>query len=226
MAYQSVAGQFFPEDKIEQAEMVKKFLEAAKEVKIPGAVKGIVVPHAGWTYSGIVAGAGYNMLSKNYSSNNKIILVGPSHREYFAGIKEEICDHSVEVQLPFLKEIAPLAKVQPIVYGEIELKDLAQKIEQKLDKNTIIIVSSDLSHYYPYEMARKIDSAANKFIPELNLDKIENEVEACGKTGIMALILLAKKFGWKGILLDYQNSGDTAGDKSSVVGYGCYGFYE
>lgn len=221
MLYQSVAGQFYPESKTEQKTMVEKLLKAAKEVKIPGKIKGLVVPHAGWIYSGIVAAVGYKALDKFYSS----ILVGPSHREYFAGVKEKICDHSVEVQLPFLREVVPEAKIIPLVYSEVDYRGLAKVIEQRLDNNTIIIVSSDLSHFYPYDLAVQIDSRANKYIPELNIKKVEKEVEACGKTGILALMTLAKKFGWKGIFLDYKNSGDTAGDKTSVVGYGCYAFY-
>lgn len=225
MSYQSVAGQFFPENKKEQQEMVRKFLKEAKEVKISGKIKGLIVPHAGWIYSGIVAAAGYKQVSSRRNKNTKIILVGPSHREYFSGVKEGIFDHSVEVQIPFLQEVAPKAKIIPLVYGQITPEDLAREIEKNLDENSIVIVSSDLSHFYPYDLAVKIDTAANKYIPELNIKKVESEVEACGKVGISAIIHLSKKKGWKAKLLDYKNSGDTAGGKDSVVGYGCYCFY-
>lgn len=222
--YQSVAGSFMPSSEKEQNEMVNDFLGKVKDVLIPGTIKAIIVPHAGYIYSGIVAAYGYKLLKdKNFES---VILVGPSHREYIVGIAEEIVDHSVEVQLPFIRNVLPKAKIHPLVYGEINYQGLAREIKGKVNDQSIIIISSDLSHYYPYDLAKTIDETANQAIPLLDLDTVKTKVEACGITGILALLTIACELNWKGKLIKYLNSGDTGGDKSSVVGYGCYIFYE
>lgn len=230
MVYKSAAGQFFPKDLNGQKEMIGKFLANAKDVQVKGIIKGLIVPHAGWMYSGIVAASGYQQLKLQISNNklikDKIILVGPSHKEYFLGIKESVCDHSVEVQIPFIKEVMPGSKIISLVYGDIKYQDLSAEIKHRLTGNSVIIVSSDLSHYYPYETAKKTDNYANNYIPKLDIENTIDKVEACGITGILALLNIAKETNWKGELLDYKNSGDTAGDKDSVVGYGCYAFYE
>lgn len=221
--YQSVAGTFMPKTEEEQDKMVRNFLSGAYNFPNKEKLRAMIVPHAGYIYSGKVAAYGYKQLiGRNI---NKVILVGPSHREYFTGVIEEICDHSVEVQLPFIRNVLPQAEVLPIVYGEIEGSELAKIIENKADEKSVIIVSSDLSHYYPYKTACLLDGVANKAIPAADFKKVEEEVEACGKTGIMALLHIAQKSSWRGKLFIYKNSGDTAADKSAVVGYGCYGFY-
>jgi AmmeMemoRadiSam system protein B len=83
-----------------------------------------------------------------------------------------------------------------------------------------------LSHYQPYLQAQRIDSVANKAVPSLDIEKAENFVDACGRDAILTLMKIAKKYNWKGKFLEYKNSGDTAGGKDAVVGYGCYAFYE
>lgn len=224
MSYQSVAGTFMPDSIEDQDREVRGYLERAKRFPHGKKIKAIIVPHAGYIYSGQVAAFGYKQL--DHSGAGKVILIGPAHREYHQNILEEIADHSVEVQIPFLRNVVPGAKIVPMVYGDIDYEILAEKINYELDSSGIIVVSSDLSHYYPYEEAVRLDGLANKFIPDLNLERVERDVEACGKTGILALMLIARDNKWKGRFLDYENSGDSAGDKSAVVGYGCYGFYK
>jgi len=112
----------------------------------------------------------------------------------------------------------------PILTGEVPSVHLAEALEPLLLDDTLIVVSSDLSHYHPYAEARKIDAAANEAIPALDVERFASEAEACGKTAILALLYLARKHNWEGHLLDYQTSGDTAGDHSQVVGYGAYAF--
>lgn len=221
--YQSVAGTFMPFSKEEQDKMVKDFLGKVENALIPGTVRAIIVPHAGYIYSGQVAAYGYKQIAQSVAE--EVILVGPSHREYFAGAVEEITDHSVEVQVPFIRNVLPRAKIYPLVYGEIDYQKLAKKIREKITKKSILVISSDLSHYYPYDLANKIDGIANQAIPNLDLETVKTKVEACGITGIVALMLLAKELNWTGKLIKYLNSGDTSGDKSSVVGYGSYAFY-
>jgi AmmeMemoRadiSam system protein B len=104
--------------------------------------------------------------------------------------------------------------------------EVAERVMKELDDETIVIASSDLSHYNEYEKAKRIDRIANEAVPALDIPRFEKEGDACGKTAILTLMHIAKKRKWKGVLLDYRNSGDTAGPRSSVVGYGCYAFYE
>lgn len=135
-------------------------------------------------------------------------------------------EHSLEVQLPFLQLVLGNWTLLPLVCGDVDPIGLAEVLDPLVDQKMFLVVSSDLSHYYPYEQARKIDQKANQAIPSLDLKKTKEEVEACGKVGILTLLEIAKKRGWQGKLLDYRNSGDTAGDHSQVVGYGSYTFYK
>jgi AmmeMemoRadiSam system protein B len=135
-------------------------------------------------------------------------------------------EHCLEVQLPFLQSVLDDFEVYPILTGEVDPAALADAIAGILDDDTVIIASSDLSHYLGYEEAKKVDSSANESVPSLDIESFINEGDACGKTAILILMYIAKKKGWKGKLLDYRNSGDTAGPKTGVVGYGCYAFYE
>lgn len=222
--YQSVAGSFMPYSEREQDDMVNDFLLNAEDVSIPGTIKAIIVPHAGYIYSGIVAADGYKLLQeKNFES---VILVGPSHRENFPGILEEIIDHSVEVQLPFIRNVLPNAKIYPLVYGETVYQKLAGEVKKRMNDKSVIVISSDLSHFHPYNQAITVDEIANRAIPQVDVETVKTKVEACGIMGILALLTIAQELNWQGKLLKYLNSGDTGTDKSSVVGYGCYLFYE
>jgi AmmeMemoRadiSam system protein B len=241
-----VAGMFYPEDKKKLKSQIEDFIKNAKAVEINGKLKGLIVPHAGYIYSGIVAAAGYRLLK----DQKRIILVGPSHRVMFEGFassdynywetplgdvktiknhgivtinEAHDYEHSLEVQLPFLQVMLKDFKILPISVGKADYKKLADKLSEIIEDG-IVIVSSDLSHYYPYKTAMKVDSEANKAIPALDVEEAK-DIEACGKIGILALMEMAKKHKWKGKLVDYRNSGDTAGSREQVVGYGCYAFY-
>lgn len=135
-------------------------------------------------------------------------------------------EHCLEVQLPFLQSVLKDFVIYPLLTGNVNSEELAMALVDQIDDSTLIIVSSDLSHYKPYDTALRIDSIANKAVPSLDIEKFEREGDACGKTAILTLMHIAKKKKWKGKLLDYRNSGDTAGPKDAVVGYGCYAFYE
>jgi len=256
----AVADAFYPGNPVELRQMIDKFLNDAKDVKINGKLRALVVPHAGYIYSGPVAAYGYKLLSKHPERFTKIILVGPSHFAAFPGAAESGADgwqtplgivksgslnegkkekdifrtipevhapeHNLEVQLPFLQCVMKSNfTIYPILAGEVSPSALAQAIAGILDDKTLVIASSDLSHYNPYERAVKLDSLCNKAVPALDIKTMEESGDACGKTAILTLMNLAKKKKWKGKLLDYRNSGDTAGPKDSVVGYGCYAFY-
>jgi AmmeMemoRadiSam system protein B len=134
-------------------------------------------------------------------------------------------EHCLEVQLPFLQTVFQKFDIVPIIFSEITFDYLATVLDRYLTENSILLVSSDLSHYYPYETARKLDSHCNNAVKTLELSELD-KCEACGKTGIASAIYLAKKHKWHSKVLMYATSGDTAGPKTQVVGYGSYMFFE
>lgn len=219
--YLSVSGSFFPADLSVQQQMAREFVNSAL-VKAKKQVKAIIVPHAGWEYSGSVAGVAYRQVS--WLRPTKVILVGPCHWAYLNGYVEEIADHSLEVQMPFIKYVLPKTEIMPITYGEIEASDLAREIEKKYDEKTLIIISSDLSHYHPSKEAEEIDKQTIKAILDRNSNGLEKYGEACGMTGILALLEIAKKKNWQPELWNYSHSGNITGDNSRVVGYAAMGF--
>ena len=263
----AVAGAFYPDDEMELREMIEDYLSKAEEVKLKSRgkakLRALIVPHAGYIYSGPIAAYGYKLLANYKEQVKDVIVIGPSHYAGFRGaceagfdiwetplgrVKSEsiknklnasakqmlasypqahLPEHSIEVQLPFLQTVLGNEFVfHPILCGDVSPLSLVNAIEDAVNDETILIVSSDLSHYLTYDNAVKTDKVANASIPKLDMERFESRGDACGKTPILVLMHLAKKKGWKGKLLNYRNSGDTAGDKIRVVGYGCYAFYE
>jgi len=248
MRQPSYAGTWYPNDPVKLRELVNKFLNKAKRIDLKNP-RALIVPHAALIYSGIVAASGYKILPPGIT---RVFLLGPSHHALFSGImhpgtspwktplgevkifkpefevnfSERIhkIEHCLEVQLPFLQVVLKNFTLCPLLLGKIEPAELAENLSKEIDKQTIVIASSDLSHYHPYEEAKKLDAVANRAIPALDIKTVEEKVEACGKVAILTVMNLAKIKNWKGLFLDYQNSGDTAGDKNFVVGYGCYAF--
>ena len=264
----SVAGVFYPAGKKELEQQIREcFAFAEKEVskdilhKARGA-KILVVPHAGYVYSGYTAACGYWALQHAATIPKKIVLVGPSHRLYFEGAavaghdawgtplgrmlveksaavvlgerfsglvrgEKKIFDgeHSMEVQVPFLQTIFGDSVLVPIMYSDITSRELADIFEAVDGSDTVFVISSDLSHFLPYLEAQKTDGVSNELILNLAVEEAEGHLDACGKIGIIAAMRYAKKLGLSGMLVNYLNSGDTAGDKESVVGYAAYLFY-
>jgi hypothetical protein len=134
-------------------------------------------------------------------------------------------EHSVEVEVPFLQRALGRFEIIPAVCGEVDTAQAARAIDRILDPRTLIIASSDLSHYYSYEQARKLDQSCVDAVCRLDTDAMESE-EACGRIPILILMHVAKAHGWRVRLLDMRNSGDTGGDRSRVVGYAAIAFYE
>ncbi len=256
----AVAGAFYPGDKEMLASMIKESMDAAADVRLEGDVKAIIVPHAGYIYSGIVAAAGFKLLKNlDVKKKWKVLILGPSHCVGFYGaatsevrgwetplgvvsvksVLDEIGDsqiirpredvfveeHSLEVEVPFLQTVMNNWTLYPLCLGEVNPRELADELKNfAAADDVIIVVSSDLSHYYPYNDARVLDDNANKFIPINAIAQVEDRVEACGIKGILTLMHLSDTLGLEGHFIDYKNSGDTAGDKNKVVGYGCYAF--
>jgi hypothetical protein len=135
-------------------------------------------------------------------------------------------EHSVEVEIPFLQSVLRDFRLVPMVFGQqVNEAEAAKVLAGILDDQTLIVASSDLSHYHPYGKAQELDSACVKAICDLNVEALGGQ-EACGKSPILTLVHIARAKGWKAQLLDCRNSGDTAGDRSRVVGYAAIAFYE
>ena len=129
-------------------------------------------------------------------------------------------EHSTEVQMPFVKNYLPNASVVELVYGNEDPHNLAKVIDHLLkDPDTVIVISTDLSHYYDIEKARQLDTICLDAVAKLNLQELHQGCEACGKIGVEAMLIAAKENSLKPTLLDYRTSADASGDKSQVVGY-------
>jgi len=241
------AGNFYPSGKKALSEMIDGFLKNSEQKKVSGKLRALVMPHAGYVYSGQVAAFGYNVLKK--AKPKRIVLFGPSHHDFVEGangfegkwitplgsvsvsksdlpVIENDNEHCLEVQVPFLQKVLKKFIFTPIIYGEISAKNLAEIIAKFSEKETVFIASSDLSHYLPYDLAKKADSESIDSVLKLDLNTFIESGDACGKTGIAVLIILAKKYGWKPLLLEYKNSGDTSGNKNNVVGYASIAFID
>lgn len=133
-------------------------------------------------------------------------------------------EHSLEVHLPFLQVVLGDFRLAPFVVGEVGAEEVAELIEELWGgPETLILVSSDLSHYHDYELAQQLDRATSKAIEALRPDAISGD-DACGFHPVRGLLLAARRFGLHPRLIDLRNSGDTAGSRDSVVGYGAYAF--
>ncbi|MGR9013137.1 MAG: AmmeMemoRadiSam system protein B [Gammaproteobacteria bacterium] len=131
-------------------------------------------------------------------------------------------EHSLEVQLPFLQEVLDNFDIVPIVAGDASPEQVSQVLETLWGGDeTLIVISSDLSHYHEYATAQQMDKATSRIIEKLEYEHLASE-SACGKVPVSGLLKLARKKALEIKTIDLRNSGDTAGDKASVVGYGAY----
>jgi hypothetical protein len=253
----AVAGVFYPSDAAELRTQVQGFIDAAQATDIHP--KALVAPHAGYIYSGPIAGAAYAQLLELAERITRVVLLGPAHRMAFAGLAfsraqsfmtplgavpvdrsalERIRDlpqvretdapfegeHCLEVQLPFLQSVLKKFSLIPLLVGDARSRDVAQVLERLWGgEETLIVVSSDLSHYLDYETARAIDRETSIAIEHLDGDAI-GQNQACGRNPLRGLLNEAKRHGLHASVLDLRNSGDTAGPRQQVVGYGAYVF--
>lgn len=254
----AVAGMFYPGEQVELETKVLELLAQAnhqQELKKPP--KALVVPHAGYIYSGAVAAEAFIRLNTPFSMPF-ILLMGPSHRvplhgmalssaeffstplgnvslataqrdelqeEGFAEINDSAhqLEHSLEVQLPFLQELVPEIPVLPVVVGYTSGEQVAQVISWGLSKGALVVISTDMSHFHSYEEARQIDGQTNERILHCATDITPEE--ACGCYALNGLLSYLRQAGLKPQEIRRCNSGDTAGDKSRVVGYAAYAVY-
>lgn len=276
----AVAGSFYPADKNLLKKQVATLLSSSKQTPLRQDLEGqlvklLLIPHAGYNYSGNVAAPGFNLIKGQKIA--RVIIIGDSHQELFQGAQiddsgqwqtplgktevdisfaEKLIDqenkiafsskphqteHSLEVQLPFLQTVLKSFKIVPILLShtttDSQIEKLVLSITENLDDKTLVLISTDLSHYPNYEVAQQVDKktidSILSGIPEqfdqtrkeqLEVDYPNLETCACAKRAVKAGMLIAQKLNqevkgnWQ--LIKYANSGDTpAGDKSQVVGY-------
>jgi AmmeMemoRadiSam system protein B len=134
-------------------------------------------------------------------------------------------EHSIEVELPFLQRTLRKFTLSPLVFGEVDEHAVALELSSLVTPRTLFVVSSDLSHYHDYETAAALDRETIDAVLRLDVQAVTH-TEACGRSPLATLLQLAAWQNWEPQLLGYQNSGDTAGDKSRVVGYTAIAFYD
>ncbi|NJD33217.1 MAG: AmmeMemoRadiSam system protein B [Gammaproteobacteria bacterium] len=256
----AVAGLFYPQDARQLRDTISHLLDEA--VPGPGDAtppKALIVPHAGYVYSGAVAASAYRRLRDSGASISKVVLIGPSHRvpmrgrampsvDAFetplgeipidvdarqrlrelglAGLSDaaHAAEHSLEVQLPFLQVVLPAFQLLPIATGLAPPGQVTRALEAVWNgPSTLIVVSSDLSHYHTSAEARTLDEQTKVSIVARRSDL--SDEQACGSCGINGLMEVARHKGLVVEVLDQRNSGDTAGDRSRVVGYGSYALH-
>jgi AmmeMemoRadiSam system protein B len=252
----AVAGTFYPDDPDELRAQVDSFVHAAS---YDGATpKAIVVPHAGYVYSGPIAGTGYATIATLAGTVERVLLLGPAHRVAVDGLalpsvdafdtplgpvaidtdgRERAlrCDgvsiddrahageHSLEVHLPFLvRALGRGVRVLPFVVGHAAPETVAAVLDALWGgPETLIVVSSDLSHYEDYASARAHDARTADAIVTGAIDRID-PYDACGAYPVRGLLSAAREHDLDVQLLDLRNSGDTAGPRDRVVGYGAF----
>lgn len=145
---------------------------------------------------------------------------------FHANKASDLGEHSLEVLLPFLQHYLKQFEIIPIVIGRGDISKITNEINMVIDQNTLVVVSTDISHYQQYDLAVETDKETIQMILNLDTDKLMKGYNyACGKESILVLVSLARQYGWQPVLLHYSNSGDTCGGRSQVVGYAAIAFY-
>jgi AmmeMemoRadiSam system protein B/AmmeMemoRadiSam system protein A len=258
----AVAGLFYPADRGELAREVDEFIDhTPAALPAPGWPKALIVPHAGFMYSGASAAHGYALLAAARGTLRRVVLLGPAHRVAVRGLalpaaaafetplgrvevdaaavrmlKEKALpfvvesaevhrqEHALEVQLPFIQQALGDVALVPLVVGDATAAEVAAVLELLWGGDeTLILISSDLSHYHAYDEARRIDAAT---VQAILATTPVNHQQACGATPVGGLMLAARARGISPVLLDARNSGDAAGGKARVVGYAAFALYE
>ncbi|UCD64778.1 MAG: AmmeMemoRadiSam system protein B [Candidatus Zixiibacteriota bacterium] len=264
----AVAGLFYPSGATELTKDIATFYSQVDKVPVAGSPLALVVPHAGYPYSGRTAAKAYKLLEgEEYDS---VIVVSPSHRVFFKGssvyngagyetplgvveIDKELSakiasihpavyfsnmghasgatrgEHALEVQLPFLQIVLGKFKLVAIVMGDQEedsISSLGETLAAALKgTNTLVVASTDLSHFHPQKVANRLDSAVQaaveRFDPDMLIDTLESgKGEACGGGIVAAVLKAARRLGGESVqVLEYTTSGETTGDYQEVVGY-------
>lgn len=254
------AGRFYPAESATLQNMVENYLAAARLQPVHGSLRGLIVPHAGYIYSGPIAASGYAELRAQKERIKRVVLIGPSHHVWFHGLalpdtrsfatplgqiqldldaineirslprvvtdaRAHAAEHSLEVHLPFLQCVLGDFRLVPLVVGEVAVETVARVLEHLWDgAQTVFIISSDLSHYLPYAMARQTDQQTVDAI--LGLQGPLTPDQACGCFPVGGWLIAARHHQLVPLLLDMRNSGDITGTRDQVVGYAAIAFTE
>jgi AmmeMemoRadiSam system protein B len=254
----TVAGRFYPADPDRLREQVLQFLADA-DSPLPGQPKALIVPHAGYVFSGPVAASAYAWLVPWSDQIKRVVLLGTCHTPGISGLATSSAgafltplgsipvdraaveeslrfsqvhldddahdrDHALEVQLPFLQVVLGSFAIVPFLVGGADAETVAEVLEALWDGDrTLIVVSSDLSHHHSYEEARRLDQATARAIERLDSEALGPR-SACGRNAIVGLLHAARKHGLNCRTVDLRSSGDTAGPRDRVVGYGSWVF--
>jgi AmmeMemoRadiSam system protein B len=251
----AVAGTFYPGLPRELRLMIDHMLGEVAPYAGP-CPKALIVPHAGYVYSGPIAASAFARVLPYRDTIKRVVLVGPAHRVFVEGLASpgatklatplgEITvdndalrtlgvpanaaaharEHSLEVELPFLQRVVPDATIIPMC-GSRAAPEAVGRILESLwgGPETLIVISSDLSHYHPYAQGRTIDQMTCKAIVARESSLVGDQ--ACGAIGINGLMWVARKKNLRVELVDLRSSGDTAGKRDEVVGYGAFALYE
>jgi AmmeMemoRadiSam system protein B/AmmeMemoRadiSam system protein A len=257
----AVAGMFYPGNAAQLAAEVSELLDGVENFEPRLAFpKALIVPHAGYMYSGPIAARAYDELAAARGIVKRVVLIGPAHYVAGRGLALPECDafetplgrirldaeaiasladlkqvvrsaaahaqeHSLEVQLPFLQKVLGDFSLVPLAAGAALTEEVMLVIERLWGgPETLIVISTDLSHYHSYDDAKRIDGATLDRIEAMAVDI--NYEEACGATGLNGLLAVARSKGLSIRRLAACNSGDTAGGKARVVGYSAFAVYE
>ncbi len=256
----AVAGSFYPDSPSALARAVDGYIAAARPCPC-ASLRALVMPHAGYPYSGPIAGSAARCLAAQADRLRTIVLIGPAHRVWVSGVAASsasafrtplgdvptdsevtsVCtavsgvavvdaahgrEHCLEVELPFLQRALPRCAVLPLLCGRGSDDVVEDVLEAVWDAPGVLpVISTDLSHYEPYSVARRIDGQTAAAVLELEPGRIADE-NACGAPALRALCRVAKRRGCLATTLDLRSSGDTAGGRSEVVGYGAFAFSE
>ena len=257
----AVAGMFYPADPVQLAHDVQQLLDQTHTDgprPFDQAPKALIVPHAGYVYSGAIAATAYATIRPIASRIRRVVLLGPTHRVAVRGLalpgadafdtplgrvmldtagahaiahlpqvgisaQAHALEHSLEVQLPFLQSVLTDFTLLPLAVGMASAEEVAEVLEAVWGGDeTLIVISSDLSHFLPYATAQRVDNETAQAIMKLQ-QPIPHD-HACGGTPVSGLIVAALKHHLAPHLLDLRNSGDTAGSHDQVVGYAAFAF--
>ena len=255
----AVAGMFYPADPAALTREVEACLAAAPRGDAP-IPKALIVPHAGYVYSGATAARAYARLVLARQRIRRVMLLGPAHPVPIRGLALPVAEafatplgtvaidaeakaaaiklpqvsasdvvhnleHSLEVQLPFLQRVLDDFTLVPFAVGAATPADVAEVIDLLWGgPETLVLISSDLSHFHAYKQAQALDRATAESI--LAFDPTLRHEQACGATPINGLLLAARRRGLAIEQLGLCNSGDTAGDRGRVVGYAAFALTE
>jgi MEMO1 family protein len=273
----AVAGRFYPRDPVELRHLINDMLAqvvpaTGRESEPLGAAggagglpsaflgpKALIVPHAGYPYSGPIAASAYAQFLPARDQIRRVVLLGPSHYVAVRGLATTYAqafdtplglvpvdieavrqaralpqvrevdeaheyEHSLEVQLPFLQVVLGDFALVPLAVGDATPEEVSQVLDILWDgPETRFVISSDLSHYNDFQTARRLDAATAEAIETLKSGGVGEE-RACGRIPICGLLQAARRHGLRARAVDLRNSGDTAGPRDKVVGYGAFVF--